>query len=365
MAAHRAGAGGGRPRSCADRLATGLTLLDGAPSVAGDRLGYAGSGMGERPTHEQTIERLRRLFTGGGHEQVVAVSHEAARPARLAPLPGGLHPAVATALAAAGIDELFSHQRDTFDLIGAGHNVVLATGTASGKSLAFVLPTLDAAARDPQARALYLYPTKALAQDQARKLTQLRAGALAYAKGRPASRGREEPRRPEPPARRRGAAQRPTPCGRSCRRSTTATRRRASGPPSARTPPSCSRTPTCCTSASCRRTNAGPSSSISCGTSSSTRLTSTAACSVRTSRRSCAACGASARSTADVPSSCSPRRPSPTRRSSPSGSSACPSRRSTRTGPRTPSGPSSSGTRRSRTRRWARGAAPWPSRATW
>ena len=134
--------------------------------------------MVERLTHEQTTERLRRFFTGGGHEQVVAVAHEAARAARLAPFPGGLHPAVAQALAAADIDQLYSHQRKTFDLLADGHHVVLATGTASGKSLAFVLPTLDAAARDRQARALYLYPTKALAQDQARKLTQLRAGGL-------------------------------------------------------------------------------------------------------------------------------------------------------------------------------------------
>lgn len=125
-----------------------------------------------------THERLRRLFERGGHEQVVAVAHEAARPARRVPLPDGLHPAVAAALAAAGIDALWSHQRESYDLLAAGRNVVVATGTASGKSLCFTVPTLDAAARDPHARALYLYPTKALAQDQARKLTELRAGAL-------------------------------------------------------------------------------------------------------------------------------------------------------------------------------------------
>jgi DEAD/DEAH box helicase domain-containing protein len=122
--------------------------------------------------------RLRALFTGGGHEQVVAVAHEAARPGRTAPLPGDLHPAVAAALAAAGIDALWTHQRDTYDLLQAGKNVVVSTGTASGKSLCFAVPTFDAAARDPKVRALYLYPTKALAQDQARKLAELRAGAL-------------------------------------------------------------------------------------------------------------------------------------------------------------------------------------------
>ncbi len=126
----------------------------------------------------ETHDALVALFTGGGHEQVVAVAHEAARPGRGAPLPDGLHPAVAATLAAAGIDHLWSHQRATYDLLGEGKNVVVSTGTASGKSLCFAVPTLDAAARDPKARALYLYPTKALAQDQARKLTVLRAGAL-------------------------------------------------------------------------------------------------------------------------------------------------------------------------------------------
>ena len=129
-------------------------------------------------TAVDTQGRLQALFTGGGHEQVVAVAHEAARKGRAAPLPGGLHPAVAAALAAAGIDTLWSHQRETYDLLAEGKNVVVSTGTASGKSLCFAVPTLDAAARDPQARALYLYPTKALTQDQARKLVGLRAGAL-------------------------------------------------------------------------------------------------------------------------------------------------------------------------------------------
>ncbi|HOT23231.1 MAG TPA: DEAD/DEAH box helicase [Thermoleophilia bacterium] len=143
-------------------------------------------------------ERLRALFTSGDHEQVVAVAHEAARSARYAPLPGGLHPGVASALAAAGVERLWSHQRETYDLLAEGRNVVVATGTASGKSLCFVIPTLDAAARDPQARALYLYPTKALAQDQARNLAALRADALpgqrterGKVRGRPGAEARE------------------------------------------------------------------------------------------------------------------------------------------------------------------------------
>src|SRR5205814_2819951 len=62
-----------------------------------------------------------------------------------------------------------------WDAAARGEHMILATGTASGKSLAFNLPVLDALAREPKTRALYLYPTKALAQDQARSLADLHA----------------------------------------------------------------------------------------------------------------------------------------------------------------------------------------------
>jgi DEAD/DEAH box helicase domain-containing protein len=84
------------------------------------------------------------------------------------PLPGDLHPEVAAALARRGVDFLWSHQAEA--LYAPGHAMV-ATGTASGKSLCFQLPTLEALSTVPMARALYLYPAKALAQDQARALT--------------------------------------------------------------------------------------------------------------------------------------------------------------------------------------------------
>ena len=70
------------------------------------------------------------------------------------------------------MDALWSHQADTLEAARRGH-VIVTTGTASGKSLAFNLPVLDTLAGDPRARALYLYPTKALAQDQARGLAAL------------------------------------------------------------------------------------------------------------------------------------------------------------------------------------------------
>ena len=98
---------------------------------------------------------------------------EPARAGRSVPLPPDLHPSVAEALAGRGVTELYVHQAETWEAAARGESVVVTTGTASGKSLAFTLPVLDAIAREPAARALFLYPTKALAQDQARWLAGL------------------------------------------------------------------------------------------------------------------------------------------------------------------------------------------------
>ncbi|NOY97734.1 MAG: DEAD/DEAH box helicase [Chloroflexi bacterium] len=88
------------------------------------------------------------------------------RPADLHPFPADLPPALAKSLTARGIDALYSHQAAAWTQARAGKNVVLATGTASGKTLAYNLPVLAALLEDGSARALYLFPTKALAQDQ-------------------------------------------------------------------------------------------------------------------------------------------------------------------------------------------------------
>jgi DEAD/DEAH box helicase domain-containing protein len=107
-------------------------------------------------------------------EELAHVGTEPAREARTAPLPPELHPKVRAALEARGIRELYAHQREAWDAAARGGHVAVVTGTASGKSLAFNLPVLDALADEPKKRALYLYPTKALAQDQLRSLTDLR-----------------------------------------------------------------------------------------------------------------------------------------------------------------------------------------------
>ena len=117
------------------------------------------------------------VLEAGRGEQLVSEARFGARPAQRVPVPDDLHPALAAVLAASGVDELHSHQAETLASARAGHTIV-TTGTASGKSLAFNLPVLDTLAHDPRARAIYLYPTKALAQDQARALHALEAPFL-------------------------------------------------------------------------------------------------------------------------------------------------------------------------------------------
>ena len=111
-------------------------------------------------------------------EELAYLTTEPARAARLAPLPDGLDPRVASSLLAQGITALYTHQADVWEAAARGEHVIVTTGTASGKSLAFNLPVLDALAADPKQRVLYLYPTKALAQDQARALAAFRLKGL-------------------------------------------------------------------------------------------------------------------------------------------------------------------------------------------
>jgi DEAD/DEAH box helicase domain-containing protein len=108
-------------------------------------------------------------------EELAHLATEPPRDARHAPLPDALHPA---ARKAAGVGRLYAHQREAWDAAARGEHLLVATGTASGKTLAFNLPVLDAVARDPATRALYLYPTKALAQDQFRTLAAYRLPKL-------------------------------------------------------------------------------------------------------------------------------------------------------------------------------------------
>ncbi|HEY2161847.1 MAG TPA: DEAD/DEAH box helicase [Solirubrobacteraceae bacterium] len=102
-------------------------------------------------------------------ERIVHRDSYGARSARFVSVPDDLDPRVLTALERAGIDRLYRHQEAALRAAFEGPTIV-TTGTASGKSLCFQLPTLEVLCLDRHARALYLYPTKALAQDQARAL---------------------------------------------------------------------------------------------------------------------------------------------------------------------------------------------------
>jgi DEAD/DEAH box helicase domain-containing protein len=109
------------------------------------------------------------LQTGRSDERLVHDDVYEPRRARLTDIPAELNPSVKHALASAGITQLYEHQTQAL-LAAFEAPTIVTTGTASGKSLCFQLPTLEVLTADRAARALYLYPTKALAQDQARSL---------------------------------------------------------------------------------------------------------------------------------------------------------------------------------------------------
>ena len=117
--------------------------------------------------------RRKRGYAG----QLAHVQTLPARRPRYGHLNAPLSPSVERALAASGAERLYTHQAEAINAALAGQNVVVATSTASGKTLCFNVPVLEALARDPLARALYIYPTKALAQDQLGKWNALAKAA--------------------------------------------------------------------------------------------------------------------------------------------------------------------------------------------
>ncbi len=111
---------------------------------------------------------LRRLIEDAGRRdgQIVQLVTMPPRQPRHAEPARPLPPYLARRLDSLGVDRLYLHQARAIDLARAGEHLVVVTGTASGKTLCYNLPVLEALAGDPTARALYLFPTKALAQDQ-------------------------------------------------------------------------------------------------------------------------------------------------------------------------------------------------------
>ena len=130
--------------------------------------------------HDQTLQSVVDTLTGGVPDRpdspeawVTAVLRLAPRAAEYAPFPEGLDERLRRVLAGRGIEQVYTHQAAAVSHTLAGRNVVITTPTASGKTLCYNAPVLSAILKDPSARALYLFPTKALAQDQLAELHDL------------------------------------------------------------------------------------------------------------------------------------------------------------------------------------------------
>ena len=112
------------------------------------------------------------LARGVVHHEVIP-----ARDALHAEWPDWLDTRIRDGLLARGLERPYVHQREAVDAVHAGEDVVVVTPTASGKTLCYALPVLQALAEDPSSRALFLFPTKALGQDQVAEFTELSRAA--------------------------------------------------------------------------------------------------------------------------------------------------------------------------------------------
>ena len=120
---------------------------------------------------EQLLDRLRH--TPSFMENVAHWETIPARAAQYADYPGYLDARIPQALSERGVHRLYTHQRQALDAAEAGKDVCVVTPTASGKTMCYNLPVLNGILRNPDARALYLFPTKALSADQVSELYEL------------------------------------------------------------------------------------------------------------------------------------------------------------------------------------------------
>ncbi len=125
--------------------------------------------------HPSGLESVLETWSNSSKMQgwLAAAHRLAPRPPQTQPVPDWTHPALRRALERRGVHQLYSHQRQSVDAAVLGRHVVVATPTASGKSLCFHLPVLQALLNDPGQSALFLYPTKALSRDQEHGLHEL------------------------------------------------------------------------------------------------------------------------------------------------------------------------------------------------
>jgi len=122
-----------------------------------------------------TVEEVLASLAARYHtdEVLTAVKHFPAREAQFRPMPSWVHPDLVAAYRAKGIERLYSHQAAAAELARGGKDFVVVTPTASGKTLCYNLPVLNSVLENPDTRALYLFPAKALAQDQLAELHDL------------------------------------------------------------------------------------------------------------------------------------------------------------------------------------------------
>ena len=157
-----------------------MTRCDSVSEQKANRIRVGGfmslrQGLAARPisTLDTFHDILRGLAERDRSEPILSVQHIPAREAQFRPLPTWVDAGLAAVYRRKGIDQLYSHQAAACELAHDGRDFVVVTPTASGKTLCYNLPVLNAIAENPDTRALYLFPTKALAQDQLSELHDL------------------------------------------------------------------------------------------------------------------------------------------------------------------------------------------------
>ncbi|OCA90885.1 ATP-dependent helicase [Bacillus sp. FJAT-27225] len=124
-----------------------------------------------RKNLQEMLERIR--LDGQFKNNIVHWHTIDEKPARTEPMPDGLNPLLKTALQQRGVSELYTHQKSAFETVMSGQSITAVTPTASGKTLCYNLPVLQTILNDSSSRALYMFPTKALAQDQKSEINEL------------------------------------------------------------------------------------------------------------------------------------------------------------------------------------------------
>src|SRR5260370_8534535 len=131
-----------------------------------------------RAATASSLARVQEILDGfavrdTSGEILTAVRHIPAREAQWAAMPDWVHPNLAAAYQAKGVGKLYSHQAAAAEAVRGGRNLVVVTPTASGKTVCYNLPVVNAILENSDTRALYLFPTKALAQDPLAELYDL------------------------------------------------------------------------------------------------------------------------------------------------------------------------------------------------